>query len=64
MKKTMYFCDLCGNELEPFYKGAGIIYRAYEIRVKYESEIASRKKVKLMICPKCLDEIRERNCKK
>lgn len=64
MKKTMYFCDLCGNELEPFYKGTGIIYRAYEIRVKYESEISSRKKVKLMICPKCLDEIRERNCKK
>lgn len=45
MKKTMYFCDLCGNELEHFYKCAGIIHRAYEIRVKYESEISSRKKL-------------------
>ena len=64
MKKTMYLCDLCGNELEPFYKGAGIIHRAYEISVKYPSEFAYRKKIDLLLCPKCLDEIRERNCKK
>lgn len=64
MKKMMYFCDLCNNELKSFTKGGGTIYTAYEIKIKYGDEIASRRKVKLMICPKCLDEIRKRNCNK
>ncbi len=60
MIKKVYICDLCGKELEIKYKDGGRLSTAMLIHLKYERDIDRKEKRKLLICPACIDEIRER----
>ena len=62
MKKTIYLCDLCGEELKPKRKFGGTYTKAVFLRLKYFDvpEIEEKKKKKIHICPGCLAEIANR----
>ena len=62
MKKKIYFCDICDEQFKTNPRG----YRSHtglEIHLKYEADFSHKKWVKMHICPRCLDQIRQ-NSKK
>lgn len=61
MKKIIYECDLCGEEMRVSRARGGWEYNtAMIIKLKYANEIGNTKKKKILICPACLAEIRSR----
>ena len=63
MIKKVYVCDLCGKELEIKYKDGRRLSTAMLIHLKYEKDIDRKEKRKILICPSCINEIREKNRK-
>lgn len=57
MKKTVYYCDICGELFKILRKTDGMRYVGLQIHLKYDQEVSHTKRVKLHICPSCLNQI-------
>ena len=58
MKKKIYICDICDRQFQTNPSG----YRSYvgwEIHLRYEVDVEHKRRVKIHICPKCIDQIRK-----